>query len=319
VIVLSSELLVIALGGNALIKKDEKGTFEEQYKNVQYVAKLLISLILMNYKIVITHGNGPQVGATLLRHEAGQKLFNISAFPMDACNAETQGFIGYMIQSALKNELNQKKIDREVVTVITRVIVDKNDPAFKNPTKPVGPFYNKDEIKIVLEKHPDWRIIEDSGRGYRRVVPSPEPKSIVEFKVIKTLIDNNFIVIAAGGGGIPVIEENDILKGIEAVIDKDLASERLATLIGADRLIILTDVDAAYINYGTQHQRKISYISVNQLKKYYEEGHFKPGSMGPKILASIRFIENGGKEAIIAHLDQLIDAIKGKEGTHVIP
>lgn len=316
---MSSETLVVALGGNALIKKGERGTFEEQYKNVQHVAKLLIYLIAMNYKIVITHGNGPQVGATLLRHEAGQKLFNIPAFPMDVCNAETQGFIGYMIQNALKNELKQKNINREVVTIVTRVIVDKNDPAFKNPTKPVGPFYSKDEVTALLQKHPDWKIIEDSGRGYRRVVPSPDPKSIVEFKAIKTLIDNNFIVIASGGGGIPVIEENGILKGVEAVIDKDLASERLATLIKADRLIILTDVDAAYINYGTQDQRKIGYINVDQLKKYYEEGHFKPGSMGPKILASIRFIENGGKEAVIAHLDQLIDAINGKEGTHVIP
>ncbi len=316
---MSSELLVIALGGNALIKKGEKGTFEEQYKNIQQVAKSLAQLIIMNYRIVITHGNGPQVGATLLRHEAGQKLFDIPALPMDACAAETQGFIGYIIQHALQNELNYRGINTQVLTIITRVLVDKNDPAFKNPTKPVGPFYSKEEIKILLEKHPDWKIVEDSGRGYRRVVPSPDPKNIIEFKAIKTLIDNGFIVIASGGGGIPVIEENGALKGIEAVIDKDLASERLATSIRADRLIILTDVDAAYVNYGTSYQRKIDYIHIDQIKKYYDEGHFKPGSMGPKILASIRFIENGGKEAIIAHLDKLIDAINGKEGTHIIP
>lgn len=318
-LIVVSELLLIALGGNALIKKGEKGSFEEQYKNVQEVAKLLVKLIEMGYRLVITHGNGPQVGATLLRHEAGNKLFNIPMFPMDACTAETQGFIGYIIQHALQNEMRSKGINKEVVTIITRVIVDKNDQAFKNPTKPVGPFYNKDEIKILLQEHPDWKIVEDSGRGYRRVVPSPEPKSIVEFRAIKALIENDFIVIASGGGGIPVIEEDNKLKGIEAVVDKDLASERLATLIRADRFIILTDVDAAYINYGTQNQYKIRNIRIEQLKKYYAEGHFKPGSMGPKILASIRFIENGGKEAIIAHLNKLIEAIKGDEGTHILP
>ncbi|MEM3832660.1 MAG: carbamate kinase [Thermoprotei archaeon] len=312
-----SELLLIALGGNALIKKGEKGSFEEQYKNVQRVAKLLIQLVEAGYKLVITHGNGPQVGATLLRHDAGSKLFNIPIFPMDSCTAETQGFIGYIIQQALQNEIRLRRINKEVVTVITRVIVDKNDPAFKNPTKPVGPFYNKEEVKTLLQEYPDWKIIEDSGRGYRRVVPSPDPKSIVEFKAIKTLIENDFIVIACGGGGIPVIEENNELKGVEAVVDKDLASERLATLIKADRFVILTDVDAAYINYGTPNQHKIGNINVEQLKKYYTKGHFKPGSMGPKILASIRFIENGGKEAIIAHLDKLVEAVKGIEGTHI--
>ncbi len=316
---MNSELLLIALGGNALIKKGEKGSFEEQYKNVQSVAKLLVQLIETGYKLVITHGNGPQVGATLLRHDAGNKLFNIPVFPMDACTAETQGFIGYIIQHALQNEMRSRGINKEVITVITRVIVDKNDPAFKNPTKPVGPFYSKEEIFQLLQEHSDWKIIEDYGRGYRRVVPSPDPKSIVEFKAIKTLIDNDFIVIACGGGGIPVIEEDGKLKGIEAVVDKDLASERLATLIKADRFIILTDVDAAYLNYGKPNQYRIGNIRVEQLKKYYIEGHFKPGSMGPKILASIRFIENGGKEAIIAHLDKLAEAIKGEEGTHILP
>ncbi|MGB9729849.1 MAG: carbamate kinase [Thermoprotei archaeon] len=316
---MNSELLLIALGGNALIKKGEKGSFEEQYKNVQNVTKLLVQLIEAGNKLVITHGNGPQVGATLLRHDAGNKLFNIPVFPMDACTAETQGFIGYIIQHVLQNEIRSRGINKEVITVITRVIVDKNDPAFRNPTKPVGPFYSKEEIKRLHQEHPDWKIIEDSGRGYRRVVPSPDPKSIVEFKAIKTLIDNDFIVIACGGGGIPVIEEDGKLKGIEAVVDKDLASERLATLIRADRFIILTDVDAAYINYGTPNQYRIENIHVEELKKYYTEGHFKPGSMGPKILASIRFIENGGKEAIIAHLDRLVEAIKGDEGTHILP
>lgn len=313
------ELLVVALGGNAILQRGEKGTFEEQYNNVKNTAKDLANLVEAGYKLVITHGNGPQVGATLLRHEAGQKMFGIPAFPMDVCGAETQGFIGYMIQQALRNELKSRGIDKYVVTVITRVIVDKDDPAFKNPTKPVGPFYTKEEAEELAKKRPDWVIKEDSGRGYRRVVPSPDPKIIAERHAIKTLAENGFIVVASGGGGIPIVEEGTVARGVEAVIDKDLAGERLATLIRADRFIILTDVDGAYLNYGTPQQKKLGFVRLSEMKKYYQEGHFKAGSMGPKVLASIRFVENGGKEAIIAKLGTVIEALEGKEGTHIIP
>jgi carbamate kinase len=313
------ELLVVALGGNAILQRGEKGTFEEQYNNVKNTAKDLANLVEAGYKLVITHGNGPQVGATLLRHEAGQKMFGIPAFPMDVCGAETQGFIGYMIQQALRNELKSRGIDKYVVTVITRVIVDKDDPAFKNPTKPVGPFYTREEAEELAKKRPDWIIREDSGRGYRRVVPSPDPKIIAERYAIKTLAENGFIVVASGGGGIPIIEEGTVARGVEAVIDKDLAGERLATLIRADRFIILTDVDGAYLNYGTPQQKKLGVVKLSEMKRYYQEGHFKPGSMGPKVLASIRFVENGGKEAIIAKLGTVIEALEGKEGTHIVP
>ena len=206
-------LIVIALGGNALLQRGQKGTFEEQYENTKVTAKKIADVIERGYRVVITHGNGPQVGATLLRHDAGLKLYNVPAFPMDAAGAETQGFIGYMIQQALRNELKSRKIDKYVVTVVTRTIVDENDPAFSNPTKPVGPFYTKEEADKIKAAFPNWVIKEDAGRGYRRVVPSPDPKLIAERYAIKTLVDAGFIVIASGGGGIPIVEKDGIARG----------------------------------------------------------------------------------------------------------
>jgi carbamate kinase len=313
-------LVVLALGGNALLRKGESGSFFEQFENVKKTAKILADLIEKGHKIVITHGNGPQVGATLLRHDAGQKVYEVPAFPMDVCGAETQGFIGYMIQQALGNELKKRGIDIGVVTIVTRVLVDDKDPAFKNPTKPVGPFYTREEMEKIKKEHPEYVFKEDKARGgWRRVVPSPDPKKILEGEAIKALVDSGFIVVASGGGGIPVIETSEGIKGVEAVIDKDLAGERLASLIGADKFVILTDIDGAYINFGKPNQKKIEKIRAEELKKYVEEGHFAEGSMLPKILATIRFVENGGKEAIIAELSQLVQAINGKAGTHVLP
>ena len=310
-------LIVIALGGNALLQRGQKGTFQEQYENTKITAKKIADLIERGYKVVITHGNGPQVGATLLRHDAGQKIYGIPAFPMDVAGAETQGFIGYMIQQSLRNELKARKIDKYVVTIVTRTIVDENDPAFQNPTKPVGPFYKKEEVDELRKQFPDWVFKEDSGRGWRRVVPSPDPKLIAERYAIKTLVDAGFVVVASGGGGIPIIEKDGVAYGVEAVIDKDLAGQRLATLVGASKFIIATDVDGAYLNYGTPNQKKLDKVSVEEIKRYYAEGHFKEGSMGPKVLAAIRFVEAGGESSTIGHLYDLIDLVEGKKGTTV--
>jgi len=313
-------LMVIALGGNALLRRNQRGTIDEQYDNVKQTCRILADIVEAGYHIVVTHGNGPQVGATILRHDAGEKLYNIPAFPMDVCGAETQGFIGYLIQQALSNELSTRGIGKQVVTIVTRVVVDKEDPDFSNPSKPVGQFYSFEEVEKIKKIHPEYVFKEDKARGgWRRVVPSPDPKYIVEGPAIESLVDAGYIVIASGGGGIPVIEEDGKFKGVEAVIDKDLAGERLATFLGAEKFVILTDVDAVYVDYGKQSQRKISKIKVEELKKLYNEGQFPPGSMGPKVKASIRFIEAGGEEAIIGELSQLMEVIVGKAGTHVIP
>jgi len=313
---LVEKLIVIALGGNALLKRGQKGSFDEQYQNVKTTVSKIADLIVSGYKIVLTHGNGPQVGATLLRHEAAKNI--APPFPLDACGAETQGFIGYMIQQALRNELKSRGIDKYVVTVISRVIVDKHDLAFQNPTKPIGPFYSKDEADKLLQGRPDLVVKEDAGRGYRRVVPSPDPKIIAERFAIRALVDSGFVVVACGGGGIPIIEEGTQTTGVEAVIDKDLASQRLATLIGANVLVILTDVSGVYINYGTPKQEMITEITSGKLKNYLREGQFKEGSMAPKVEAAMRFVESGGERAIIAELGSLLEALDGKTGTHVV-
>jgi carbamate kinase len=311
-------IVVIALGGNALLQRGQERSFASQYENVKSSAVPISDLIQAGYKVVITHGNGPQVGDDLLRHDAGFKVHGLPPFPMDACGAETQGFIGYMIQQGLRNELKKRGVDKYAVTLITRMVVDKEDKAFKNPTKPVGSFYTEDEAKKLAAMHPDFVYREDAGRGWRRVVPSPDPKIIAERSAIKTLVDAGFVVIASGGGGIPIIEDGTEAKGVEAVIDKDLGGQRLASLIGADKFVILTDIDAACLFYGTPQQRKLGMVPYAEMKKYFDEGHFKAGSMGPKVLAALRFVESGGSEAIIAELSQLKAAVDGRSGTHVV-
>jgi carbamate kinase len=313
---LPDKLVVIALGGNALLQRSQKGTFDDQYSNVMKTAKKIVDLTEQGYRIVLTHGNGPQVGATLLRHDAGKNI--VPPLPLDACGAETQGFIGYMIQQALRNELKSRGMDKYAVTVVTRVIVDPHDPAFEHPTKPVGPFYTKEEADALSQKMPNITIKEDAGRGYRRVVPSPDPKVIAERLAIRTLVDAGFIVVSTGGGGIPIVEEGSMARGVEAVIDKDLAGQRLATLIHANVFVILTDVDGAYVNYGKPNQELIKEVTTGKLQRYMDEGQFKEGSMAPKVLAAIRFVESGGESAIIAELGKLTEAIGGKSGTHVV-
>ena len=313
---MAETLIVIALGGNALLQRGQKGTFEEQYMNVKKTCTSIADLVQRGYKVVMTHGNGPQVGATMLRHDAAKSI--VPPFPLDACGAETQGFIGYMMQQALRNELKRRGVDKFVVSVITRVIVDRHDSAFQNPTKPIGPFYSKDEADKIKEQKPEFVIKEDAGRGYRRVVPSPDPKIIAERHAIRALVDAGFIVVACGGGGIPIIEEAGEATGVEAVIDKDLGGQRLASLIGAQMFVILTDVEGAYINYGKPNQELIREITSGKLKNYAKDGQFKEGSMAPKVEAAIRFVESGGDRAIITSLGHLVEALDNETGTHVI-
>jgi carbamate kinase len=238
------------------------------------------------------------------------------AMPLGICVAESEGLIGYMIQQCLSNELKSEKIKKPVVTLITQVLVDITDSSFKNPTKPIGPFYNEEEVDEIIE---EGYKVKKYSEGWRIVVPSPDPKSIVEGEIIKKMLQDNIIVIASGGGGMPVIEKEGWgLDGLEAVIDKDLASERLAEAINAELLLILTDVDKVYLNFGASNQKALNKVSLIELKKYYQEGHFSPGEMGPKILAAIRFLESGGKKAIISNVDKGWEALNGKTGTHII-
>jgi len=308
-------LIVIALGGNAFIQKGQKGTFEEQYRNIQRVSSQIADLIEMGYKVVITHGNGPQVGINMLRYEAAKNI--IPPYPLHVADAETQGFLGYIIQQTLKNEILKREINTEVVAIITQVLVDRSDPAFKNPTKPVGPFYNIKQVEELKKRLPNWQFTFVKGKGYRRIVPSPKPKRIIEIDIIKELIRLGYVVIACGGGGIPVIKKNKYLAGIDAVIDKDLTSELLASCLNADELIILTDVDGIYLDFGTDKQRLINRISIAELDKLYKMDIFEEGSMKPKVEAAIKFLKRGGKRVVIGNILKLRDSILGKTGTQI--
>lgn len=303
------------MGGNALLRSGQSGSFEEQDANFQSAAKKISDLV-QKYKVVVTHGNGPQVGYILLKNEIAKKY--APPFPIDACGAQTQGWIGYMIQQSLKNILKARVVDKEVITLITRVMVDKDDPAFQNPTKPIGPFFKEGQVASIMRERPDWTIKEYVGRGYRRVVASPKPLEIIESHAIRTLVDAGFLVIACGGGGIPVIEKNGMLTGVDAVIDKDLTSERLATLIGATKLILLTDVDGLYENYGKSNQQLVSKIRLNEIARL-KIAELEEGDMGPKVHASMAFIRNGGKEAVIGNLKRLSESLDGNAGTHIVP
>ncbi|MEM3506881.1 MAG: carbamate kinase [Candidatus Bathyarchaeia archaeon] len=310
------ETIVIALGGNAIKQAHEKGTAEEQFKNVRITCKHILEMIKRGYRVVITHGNGPQAGNLLIQQEEAKNL--VPPQPLDIVGAMTQGQIGYMLQQSLINYLKKAGLNIPVVTVVTQVLVDENDSDFKDPSKPVGPFYTKEEAeKLEKEKRYIIKKVKPSGdRPYRRVVPSPDPIKIVEGEAIKKLVDAGVVVIASGGGGIPVmLDEYGELKGLEAVIDKDLAGERLAEVIKPDIFLILTDIEKVKLNFGKPDEKELDKMSVEEAKKYLEEGHFLPGSMGPKVKACIRFIEFGGKKAIITSLDKAIDALDGKTGT----
>lgn len=314
------KLVVIALGGNAIKQAKEKGTAEEQFRNVEITCEQLVKMNEMGYKIVITHGNGPQAGNLLIQQEEGASL--VPAQPLDIVGAMTQGQIGYMFQNTLRNFFLKKGKNIPIGTIITQVLVDENDPDFKDPTKPVGPFYTKEEA-LNLKKTKGYIVkqVKPTGeKNWRRVVPSPEPKEIIEADVIRSLIEARAIVIASGGGGVPVMKkENGIYKGLEAVIDKDKAGNVLAQAVNANIFLILTDVENAYINFGKPDEKPVGKIVVSEAEKLYNEGHFLKGSMGPKILAAIRFVRSGGEKAIITSLSKAVEALEGRTGTIIVP
>ena len=316
-----TKTFVIALGGNSMIRPKQKGSAEEQYENLQRTAEQLLDLLSSGNRIVITHGNGPQVGNLLLADEAAKDV--VPPMPLDVLGAQTEGYMGYMIQNTLANHLRQAGVPHNITTVVTQVIVDRNDPAFKNPSKPIGPFYDVVQAER-LRKEKGWDMIEDSARGYRRVVPSPIPTNIQQARIIKSMLDAGEIVIAVGGGGIPVVrEENRNLCGVEAVIDKDYASARLAIEIEADVLFILTAVEHVYRDFATPHQKALENLSLAEAKKLLREGHFGKGSMEPKIRAAIMFLEETNQdssreqEVIITLSETALKALDGKTGTRI--
>jgi carbamate kinase len=300
------KLAVVALGGNALLQSDQKGTIDEQESNSLATAESLVKLLKRDYNIVITHGNGPQVGNIMLANAAGFKMYGIPEMPLDICVAYSQGFIGYIIEQQLKNVLQSQDMERDIITIATQVLVNKLDPAFKNPTKPIGPFYTKEEAeKFTVENGSIFK--EDSrGRGWRKVVASPKPLVIINKKTIEKIAREGNIVIAVGGGGIPVFYvETNKLQGIDAVIDKDLASALLASQINADKFFILTDVPKVCLNFNTPQETTIDRMTIAEAQQYLDDGQFAEGSMGPKIRAAIRFVENSGKDTIITKTTML--------------
>jgi len=310
---------VIAIGGNSLIRDKNRRRVEDQYLAIVDTAVSLVDIIELGYRIVVTHGNGAQVGFILRRSEIAFKSEGLHIVPLVSCVADTQGAIGYQIQQALNNEFKVRGIDQQAVTVITQVKVDGNDPAFKNPSKPIGAFYSEDELTPLTKLHPDWQLVEDAGRGYRRVVPSPRPIEIIERKAIQTLVNDNFCVISVGGGGIPVMDTGDsFLKGIDAVIDKDYSAALLAKNLKADTLIISTGVNNICLNYGTPEEKPLSRLTLSETRQYIEEGHFAKGSMLPKMRAIVEFLEQGGEKAIIAQPEHLKQALQGEIGTWIV-
>ena len=311
----NGKTVVVALGGNAILQPGQVGTFEEQLFNIDGAMRRIAGLVEDGWRVVLTHGNGPQVGNLLIQNALAAKT--VAPMPMDVCGAESQGQIGYMAAQTLANHLRKRKLAVPVVTVITQVAVDPDDKAFASPSKPVGPFYSESKARhMMLEEGLAMR--EDAGRGWRRVVPSPEPREIVELEAVRHLMDSGALVICSGGGGVPVVRGRGALSGIDAVIDKDLAAALLAKELGADALLILTDVPKVYIHYGTPQQTALDTVTADRMRAYGAAGHFKAGSMGPKVEACLRFVDAGG-EAVIASLTDVGPALAGRAGTRIVP
>jgi carbamate kinase len=309
-----SRSVLIAVGGNSLIRAGEKGTIDEQLANTRRTAEAIVALLQEGHRLVITHGNGPQVGAALLRSErASDQVYGQS---LDVCDATTQGEIGYLLQQSLRNALDAAGMAIPVVTVLTQVIVCKDDPAMQHPTKPIGPFYSRG-VAEERARTLGWQVVEDAARGYRRVVPSPEPRELVEEPVIRTLLGQGVLVIAAGGGGIPVIRTAEGLRGVEAVIDKDRASALLASRLGVDCFVISTDADRVYLDYRRPTQRALDRVTADQMEEYQRAGQFPPGNMGPKIESALRFLRAGGREVIITSYERIPAALRGEAGTTI--
>jgi carbamate kinase len=307
---------VIAIGGNAIQGPKELPTAEVMRKNLNTTASYLVKM-LDDMDVAITHGNGPQVGNLLVQQDHAKEV--IPPLPLDVNDAYTQGMLGYLIVEAIENQLNAHNLKRQCATIVTQVVVDPKDKAFQNPTKPVGPFYTA-EIAEKLSREKGWKMKEDAGRGYRRVVPSPQPLDVVEKELIKDLMEKGVLTVSVGGGGIPVLKETDgTIRGVEAVIDKDRASALLAKILDVDLFIILTGVEQVYINYGKADQKAFDELKVSEAKKYLSENQFPSGSMGPKIEAAISFVEATGRECFITSLEKVAEALKGKAGTFVVP
>lgn len=310
-----SRTALIAIGGNSLIRAGEKGTIDEQLANTRRTARAVVGLIQDGFSLVLTHGNGPQVGAALLRSErASDQVYGQS---LDVCDATTQGEIGYLLQQSLYNELQAARLQVPVATVLTQAVVCADDPAMRHPTKPIGPFYSRGDAE-QRARLLGWQVVEDAARGYRRVVPSPEPTEVIEEQVIRTLLAHGVLVIAAGGGGIPVVRTPEGLRGVEAVIDKDRVSALLATRLGVDCFIISTDADRVYVDYRKPTQRPLARVTASELQAHYAAGQFPPGNMGPKVESALRFLKNGGKEVIVTSYEHLRAAAHGEAGTHIV-
>jgi carbamate kinase len=325
--------IVAAFGGNAVTQATQRGTYAEQLANVRVMCEEVLPLIEAGHRVVIIHGNGPQVGSLALQVEAGQAL-GVPDQPFDVLGAMTQGQIGYLIQQTLGNIISERRgaggaggaggseawtgVVPPIASVVTQVLVDPADPAFQHPTKPIGPFYDR-ELAEKLAAEKSWTVVQDADRGWRRVVPSPQPVEVIEASAIRALIAVGSIVIAGGGGGVPVVREADgTLRGVEAVIDKDLAAERLATLVGADTLLLLTGVRRISLHYGTPEQRDLANLPLEEARRHLADGQFSAGSMGPKVEAAIRFIEAGGREAIVTSPGALAAALRGTDGTRIV-
>jgi carbamate kinase len=313
--IMAKKLAVIAIGGNAVNRPGEVPNAENMLKNISETASYLADMIEKDYDIVITHGNGPQVGNILIQQEIAKD--KVPPFPMDVNGAMTQGYLGYMIIKSLKNILVERGIEKEIASVVTQIVVDEKDEGFKNPSKPVGPFYTEKEGK-QLQEEKGWDFKEDSGRGWRRVVPSPIPLEVIEKKIIQKLVDEDFLVVAGGGGGIPVIKKDGKIIGVEAVIDKDRASALIAKDLNADEFIILTAVEKVALNFGKENQKDLDELTVEEAEKYMSEGHFAKGSMLPKIEACLSFVKESGKPALITDMQKLTEALEGKTGTKIV-
>jgi carbamate kinase len=313
---MKKKIALIAFGGNALLPENQRGLQEEQLRNAQRAAKLMVHIVGKGYDLIIVHGNGPQVGNLLIQME--EAVTKIPPFSLDVCDAMTEGSMGYMLEKAIANELRSRSLDKEIATVVTQVLVDKEDPAFQNPTKPVGPFYSKYRAQM-LAREKKWAMIEDAGRGYRKVVPSPRPIDVVSKWIVRDLVRAGRVVIAAGGGGIPVIiNGRGLFKGIEAVIDKDYVASLMAREVKVDLFIILTNIERVYLDYGTPGERPIEVMSVALAREYLAQGQFPAGSMGPKIEAAIDYIEAGGQEVLITSASHLKAALIKRSGTRIV-
>ena len=309
------KIALIAFGGNAILPETQRGLQSEQMKNAQKAARLMTHMVKKGYDLIIVHGNGPQVGNLLIQME--ESITKVPPFSLEVCDAMTEGSMGFMLEKAIINELRKNSVDKEVATLITQVVVDRDDPAFEKPSKPVGPFYSKYRTQM-LRREKKWKMVEDAGRGYRKVVPSPKPIDVIPKRVIRDLVHSGKIVIAVGGGGIPVIiNGRGFFQGVEAVIDKDYASSLVAREVKADIFIILTTVDRVYLNYGTPDEKPIGIMTVKQAEEYLSQGQFPPGSMGPKIKAAIEYIQSGGKEVLITSANYLKASLVNRSGTKI--